>query len=204
MEQVKYMVLDITSNEQARIVAIAPLKEAQLIGKIMQAQGRAVIAPPLEGRGFSKLEPLMLQYLFWNTTQTPPPTVYADLMKAMQAAAEALPVDETPLHELEKTVRDLYPDEKQSSDGKTEPKQPKAPGTPAERPTGTSTTGRVWELADAEYALHLHKMPDGGAIDWKALRDAIMTSCINGGINKATAATQYSKWKGAKLASASA
>jgi hypothetical protein len=206
MTSTLYMVIDLTTLEQSRIVAVAPMKEAQLIGKILQASYKQVVAPPLEGRGFSKLTIEQVQYIFWNMTQTPPPLEYAELLVKVKAAAEALPVDETPIHELERTVRDLYPNEPNGGIPK-EPRAPKAPGEPAERPKASSTTGRVWELADVEYAKYLAKNPDGSAVDWKILRSAIVAACEAESINKATAATQYSKWrndKSAKLAPASA
>jgi len=205
-KMVKYMVIDLTTIEDAKIVAVAPMKEAQLIGKILQAQNRRVIAPPLEGRGFAKLEMNVLQYIFWNMTKTPPTVEYAELLKAALAAAEEIPLDEVPLHELEKTVRDLYPDEgsSKSSSGPKEPKTPKEPGAPADRPKATSTTGRVWELADVAYAAVMAKVADGAAPDWSVIRAEIIKLTDAEQINKATAATQYSKWKSAKLAKAAA
>lgn len=200
-----YMVIDLTTLEESKVVAVAPMKQAQLIGKILQAQNRRVIAPPLEGRGFAKLEMQVLQYIFWNMTQTPPPVEYAELLKAALVHAKEIPLDEVPLHELEKTVRDLYPDEKQSgSTDPKEPKKPKEPGAPADRPKATSTTGRVWELADAAYAKVMSKAADGATPDWTEIRKALMTLTDADQINKATAATQWSKWKSAKLVKAAA
>jgi hypothetical protein len=113
---------------------------------------------------------------------------------------------------LEAEVKRLYPDEpaeQTTTSGTTkvkpakvkgEPKEPKAPrepSAPGERPKSTTTTGKVWDIADK--VLGKTKLPvsvDG----WKSLRTAIMAACDKEGINKATAATQYSKWKAAKSA----
>jgi hypothetical protein len=191
-----YIVIDTTTIAEAKVVAVAKLVEAGLIGRIQKASGRTVIAPPLEARGFTNMPVEQLQYLYWNTMQLPPPAEYADLVKAMQAAAELLPVDATPVETLEREVARLYPDEPgQRSD---KPKEPRAPGEPHERPKGTSTTGRVWEVADAQFAA-LSPANDATNADWKAIRTAIVAACEAEGINKATAATQYSKWKATKL-----
>jgi len=191
-----YVLIDVTNLAQTKILTVAPLHEVQCIGKIEKAAGREVIAPPLEGRGFAKLSVEQLQYLYWNTTQLPPPADYTELAKAMFEVAQKCPVDDRPLESLEKEVKRLYPDDSGSSNKQSsEPKAPKEPGAPAERPKGTSTTGRVWEIGDSILT------GDPKAADWKDIRAKLMAACEAEGINKATAATQYSKWKGAKLAS---
>lgn len=59
------------------------------------------------------------------------------------------------------------------------------------RPKSGSTTAKVWEIADELRKLN----PDH---DQKALRPLIIAECEANGINPATAATQFSKWKGAQ------
>jgi hypothetical protein len=59
------------------------------------------------------------------------------------------------------------------------------------RPKSGSTTAKVWEIADEMRKLH----PD---LDQKSLRALIIPKCEENGINPATAATQFSKWKGAQ------
>lgn len=49
------------------------------------------------------------------------------------------------------------------------------------------STAKVWTIADAAVA-------QSGAVD----RGAIIAACVEQGINKATAATQYSKWRKAR------
>ncbi len=196
-----YMVIDLTELNSVRICYIAHAKEAAALGRIQKAAGRQVIGPPLEGRGFAKLSLEQLQYLFWNMTQTPPSGDFETLCKACLEAAEKLPLDKTPLEDLEREVRRLYPDESAPTKPKTDksPKEPKAPGMPAERPKATSTTGMVWDIADAQFAALCPEITPAN-VDWKAVRAAIVTACEKEGINSATAATQYSKWRKAKEA----
>lgn len=198
---VLYVLIDVTSLAQTKILTVAPLKEIECLGKIEQATGKQVIAPPLEGRGFSKMDAEQLQYLFWNTTQAPPPEDYAELVKQMLEVAEKCPVNDTPLLSLEKEVKRLYPDEgKKTSEAKQPGTVSKQPGTPSERPKGTSTTGRVWELGDGVLNGYLPT----SEVEWKDVRGKLMAACEAEGINKATAATQYSKWKGSKLTTVAA
>lgn len=187
-----YMLIDVTKVEETRVLLVAPLREVQLHGRIFEAKGRKVIAPPVEGRGFSKLDALSMQYLWWNHTQTPPSEDYATQLNAVLAMVQALPVDPTPEDELAMEVRRLFPDEPTGakSTQSSEPKAPKVPGAPPEAPKAGSTTGKVWEIAT-------RICPPGAAID----RTAIIAACKEAGINEATAATQYSKWKRAREAS---
>lgn len=60
-----------------------------------------------------------------------------------------------------------------------------SPG-PSSAPT-KGVTAKVWEIADSL-----------GHIPGAALRTAIIEKCVAEGINAATAATQYSKWKKAR------
>lgn len=60
------------------------------------------------------------------------------------------------------------------------------------RPRNAGATGKVWEIADATMAEH------PAIKDPKQLRPLIIEACVKAGINAATAATQFSKWKGSK------
>ena len=193
----KYMLIDLTTLQGVRFVAVAESRETPLIGKIYKAAnpGCTLIAPPLEGRGFAKLEREQLQYLLWNSTQIAPPEDYADLIRALLVHAEAIQCDKTPIATLEAEVLRLYPDEPAAAaQGPKEPRKPSVPREPrvaGEPPKATSTTGRVWLIADRVYV---------AGTDWKMARTAIIAACTAEGINEATAATQYSKWKASKLA----
>lgn len=54
------------------------------------------------------------------------------------------------------------------------------------RPGKGTITGRVWEIAD-------QLLQETGEMD----RTAVVTACINEGINMNTASTQFSHWKNA-------
>lgn len=183
----KYMLIDVTAVETTAVLAVATIQRVQLLGRIHQANGRRVIAPPAEGRGFSKLEKLSLQYLYWNVCKEAPPEDYSTLLRNCLAKIEGMPEDATPLEELEKEVARLYPD-----DGVTAPATPRAqrePGEAPAKPKAGSTTGRVWEIAEA--MVKGDQLPD---------RKAVIGACEGEGVNPATASTQYGKWKASKLA----
>lgn len=191
----KYMVLDTTTTEGVKFLAVEILHKASAWGQIYKHQGLTVIAPPLEGRGFAKLDLLQLQYLYWNTFQQTPPADMALLVPHLLAYGEKFPEGEMSVEQLQAIVADLYPNGVTGAPAVAKaPKEPKAPGTPSERPKANSTTGLVWDICDRE----LDKMTSKD--DWKTVRAAIMAACEFDGINPATAATQYSKWKAAKLA----
>ena len=182
----KYMLIDVTAVETTAVLAIATNPRVVLLGKIQQAQGRKVIAPPLEGRSFSKLEKLPLQYLYWSICKETPPDDYSELLRRCLTKLDAMPADETPLEELEREVARLYPEEPVSREEK---KVPRDPGAPPARPKAASTTGRVWEIADS--LMNVNALPE---------RKAVIAACEAEGINPATASTQYGKWKASKSA----
>lgn len=223
MSDTLYMLIDTTTLAEARIATVAPLHEATAIGRIMKANGREVCAPPMEGRGFSKLTLEQLQYIYWNHTQTPPTGEYAELVQQCLALANTLPVDERELADLEAEVAALYPDglatfaPDSTAEGATPAKTARAPrakreaGPPrqvGEAPKATSTTGKVWVIADEVFTPLAKKfagaVTDKNAAGWKPIRDAVVAACVASGINEATAATQYSKWKASKMTAASA
>lgn len=207
-----YVLIDQTSTQGMRLLAVADLKRVQAIGAIQKANGREVIAPPFDGgRTFSKFDLQRLQYLYWNTFNLTPPDVYQDLIQAIVKGVEAMPVDQTPIDDLEAMVKKLYPDgnyigaansvetQEKASEMTTGRKAAKASGDTsgaAKTPRGSGTTARVWEIATQCFA------EAGGNVssaeEWKALRATIMANCEAENINKATAATQYSKWKASK------
>jgi hypothetical protein len=126
----------------------------------------------------------------------------------MLAVLNIFPLNDIPLARLEAEVALLAP-EPEPDAAKRGPKiqvrhidpalrksEPKTESNTA--PKSTSTTGLVWILADAELSkLSMASIPDD--FDWKPLRASIMAACEFEGVNKATAATQYSKWKASKL-----
>lgn len=191
----KYMLIDVTTVEGTRVMTVAHLRTVQLLGQLAQAEGRKVIAPPVEGRGLAKIERFPLQYLFWNLTQRTPPDDYGELCKQTLVAIDALPLDATSIEDLERRVAAIAPPQQESA--KQENGESKPARQVSERPKGTSVTGRVWEIADE--CLAKTGLTAAQVSDWKPIRAAIMTACEAEGIHSATGATQYSKWKGAKL-----
>lgn len=201
----KYMLIDVTTPSAVRVLRVAEMTNCQLWGRIYQAEGKVVIAPPVEGRGFAKLDLLQIQYLYWSLCQKTPPDDYAVLVRECLATIDAMPVDRTDTAWLQGEADRLAPSVTTAAeDGpKKAPKAPKAhkePTTPADptgRPKATSTTGLVWDLADAAYRT---VVPDGSTDpDWKAVRTELARLCASEGINAGTMGVQYGKWKASKL-----
>lgn len=182
MNPTLYMLIDTTVLDSTRIVSVAELRQSICMGKLLEAQGRKVIAPVLEGRGFAKLERLQLQYLYWNTFGERPNDDYGVLLKECLEKAKALEVDATDLDYLERMVERL--EDQQSSQPKAEANA--ADGQPAERPRRAGATLQVWEIAD--------EFQKQG----RANRKEIIEECVRRGINASTASTQFSKWKAAR------
>lgn len=195
-----YMVINVTTLEGTMVLNVADLPRSVLWGRIYKAKGNQVIAPPIEGRGFSKLTLEQLQYLYWNLTQQPPSGDFGELVRLLVEVVKTIKEDDTPIATLEAEVARLCPDEP-AGEPKPEKKarEPRAAGEAPERPKATSTTGLVWDLADQQFGI-LHPSGDASTADWKIIRAGVMDACETEGINSATAATQYSKWKAAKLA----
>jgi hypothetical protein len=178
-DQVKYMVIDYSSVEKTALLKVAYLRQSQLWGQLYAAEGRMVMAPVLDTRSFTKFDGGTLQYLYWNTVKHTPPDDYQLLVQKCVAAIRMVPVDETSIEELEARVAALG-----LQDEAAEPAKKKAPATPSAKPKGTSTTGRVWEIASS---LVVGKaLPD---------RKAVVAACEAEGINPSTASTQYGKWR---------
>lgn len=188
----KYMIIDMTKVETTRVIAVCDNSaKAGMLGRLKKAEGLDAIAPPVEGRGFAKLDKLQLQYLYWNTCQQTPPEDYAELVKNCLAVIEKMPVDNTSEKQLEYLVSKLDP-AYSAPETEKEPKEPKEPKDPNARPKPTSTTGWVWDICDKLFEEGGNVMPD---------RKKAIEACVANDINPATASTQYAKWKKAKEAS---
>lgn len=183
----RYMLIDVTTPEATTILKVATLREVTLWGHIYKQQGKKVIAPPVEGRGFAKLEKLNLQYLYWSLLQTTPPEDYAELVKTALYAVNAIAPDPTTFDDLMREITRLGINLEDPTT--PTPKVEKDPNAPPSRPKATTTTGLVWQLADEEFEKAGNQMPD---------RAKVIASCETEGINASTAATQYAKWKKAK------
>lgn len=201
----KYMIIDVTTPEAIKVLRVAEMTNCQLWGRLYQAEGKKVIAPPVEGRGFGKLELLQLQYLYWSLHQKTPPEDYTALVRECLSTIDAMPIDHTDTVWLQGEVDHLAPSVTTTAEDGPKPapkapKAPKAPTTPADpngRPKASSTIGLVWDLADTAYAT---VVPDGAAEpDWKAVRAELARLCSQEGINAGTMGVQYGKWKASKL-----
>lgn len=199
-----YMLLDVTKIEDTKCLLVADMQRVQLLGKLKAAEGiegRKLLAPPLEGRGFSKLEKLQLQYLYWNTTGKTPTEDYQQLVQECIAAFKELTPNDDPVHSLQFLVDQI---------------EASAPGTvvvdgvvhkpgvdnnaPPARPSVKGVTGVIWQICDEVLqALHQGIMP----ADLKPLRAEAWKRCDNEGFNSGTFGVQYGKWKNNKLASIS-
>lgn len=207
------MLIDITTMETSRLLLVGTLRQVQLHARLLKADGRNVVAPPLEGRGMSRFKMEELQYLLWNTWGKAPIDAkgaalgFGDLLTECLHAAQQVTPDGTSIELLEAEVAKLAPPPDGERDNEFDPEvkakpakktTPRTPQKPGEAPAATSTTGKVWVIADRVLAAHPAVT---ATTDWKPIREAIIAACENEGINKATAATQYSKYKASKIAS---
>lgn len=207
--EMNYMLIDITTMETTKLLLTGTLRQVQLHGRLLKADGRKFVAPPLEGRGLSRFKMEELQYMLWNTWNASPvnakgePKPFGDLLaECLHAAQQVLP-DGTTIELLEAEVAKLAPPgdgETDEIDTECKPAKKATPRTqqkPGEAPAATSTTGKVWIIADRVLAAHPAVT---ATTDWKPIRETIIAACESEGINKATAATQYSKYKASKIA----
>lgn len=185
-----YMILDVTDVAETKLLHITDNRRAVHRGYILKAAGRKVMAPPLEGRSFSKLEKLQLQYLYYQLSngQTPPDDYHALVTECFELAKK-FPTDTESLDDLIKEVAKLWTSLGITDAGQV-PQTPVGDGQPllpqSDRPRAKGVTGQVWEIADRLYAAAGNTMPD---------RKQVMEDCTAAGINSATAATQFAKWK---------
>jgi hypothetical protein len=188
-----YMVIDVTNVETTKIRFVSNNKRAVLLGQtyVNEHPGRKVIAPPLHGRSFSKLDKLQLQYLFWNTFGEKPNEDYGILLKESLEKASKLPVDMTEFSALEflKASSDKTVSAQFTETGV--PKPPKAKKESAEKPKTLSTCGFIWEICDKAN----ESSPNLLAQDRKTFRTNVMQACEKEGINPSTAAVQFGKWE---------
>lgn len=201
----KYMLIDLGAcPEDTKLVLVAEgAVAAAEHGKILRAGGKNVIAPPLLGRSFSKMDKLALQYLYWGIVGKAPEEDYGRLVQNLMFFMGKVEVDKTPVPRLREQVAALYPDgELAPPVAEKEAKKVAArvaSGGTAEgaRPKATTTTGMVWALGDL--AITECGGFKGEATDWKCVRANLQAKCEAEGINGGTFAVQYSKWKKAMI-----
>lgn len=152
----------------------------------------AIVIGEIERKAtFSCLTDTELKMLYRNTTGNQLEGVcYSSFLEACQDLARGLP----PLP-LTDDLRPTVPLSAGRSGGTPapptpSPKKSQQGGVGAVRPKAGTTTGRVWDICDAE-------VKAVGGVDKKVLRAAILARGVAEGINPATVQTQFSKWWGA-------
>lgn len=196
----RYVIINVTTLEGTGVLAVGSLKQIQFMGRLAKADGYTVMAPPLEGRGLSRLSEDQAKWLYWNMFQQAPGD-YQDCIIAIKAKLDEWPDAPVSVEQLEQmciargldgtlsTPADTPSDNTQEG-GKPEkikraPRVPRAQGDDPARPAPGSTTGKVWTICDE---LSANRTKD-------VSRAEIMAACTAAGINPATAGTQYAKWK---------
>ena len=216
----KHIIIDNTTPETVSILQVTDESRGICWVKLYEAEGRKVIFAPCNGKLLSKLDLLSLQYLYWNLFEEVPLAEYKDLADAIMPHIEYLTIDLIPLAELQWRVELLEtkdgptideheagmpggikildePDPEDEAEQEAISKIPAAPAKIPGRPKAGSSTAKVWDIADGVLAA----AADGLDLNSKELRTAIIVACEADGINKSTAATQYSKWKRAQKGS---
>ncbi len=190
LEPSLFMVIDITKVEETRIRFIATNERAVLLGKLYQAEhpGRKCIAPQLQGRGFSQLDKLALQYLFWNTFNKTPNENYEQLLADCLTESKNLQVNQTEIAGLQASLS-LFSNTLSSNDKPSKDKPEKAPKSENSAPKATSTCGVVWDIAEKLFVKNNNVIPE---------RKAVIDACVEEGLHPATASTQFAKWKKTK------
>ncbi len=145
---------------------------------------------------------------------------YNDVLNKVYVLACEIPIDERSIFELEKVSKKL---EVIDLDSVRIPASPiihrhdqaflieaknlgndivtdssKSASNQPSKPSPKGATGRVWEIADACIIEGGYALSDKPIINLKSFRSIIINKCVEAGINAATAATQYSKWKATK------
>lgn len=201
MKHTLYMVVRVTSVETCQILYIANLENATLLGQLYMAEhpGQKCIAPPLEARGFSKLDLNYLQYLLWNSFGLTPPEDFQSLHKICLDNALKIPVTEAnpaslrsslSHYEMETVITDKGEIAVQAKTEKVNPevkRKPRPEGTAnTERPRENSTSALIWSIADKHFE---------NVKDLKTLRKLVMDNCEKEGVNLSTVSVQFGKWK---------
>lgn len=157
---------------------------------------KSVYIGPFMHKTFSQFQERQLMTLYKNTFgKDLPLQPYNEMLREVLFQARQMECDPTSLTELKKRLIEKYPQDAghysqvkpwSGFGGVSAPNVDKNPANgPIQAPKAGSTTGRVWQIADEEFAK---------CLDLKACRKTIIARCTEEGINPSTAATQYSKW----------
>jgi hypothetical protein len=190
-----YMLLD--TSVTAKVLKVAPLREIQLHARLVAADNPRLklIAPPVDGRSFAALPVSHLMHLIADLGLSPREGYEGWVEQALEAV-QALTPDTTPLAALEREVTRRgvpepnlnHPTPKPAA----EPKPKKERSTEFKdptRPKDGTTTGLVWDMADA-LCLKLGRIPSG---------KEMIADCDREGIKAGTVSVQFGKWRTWKL-----
>lgn len=196
VEDFLYVIIDRTVLTEIKIVRIGNMRRCQLHGALLAHQGRKVIAPPIEGRGFSKLGLEEMQYLYWNTFGRTP-LEYKDMIPELIDHCNTLVPADDSIGALEVMVNGLLAVAPPAldSDGNVLPEVPKA----LVRPKGTTTTGIIWSICDEVMIEFFKGEVPADAVGWKSLRAEASKRSDHEGFHQGTFGVQYGKWKGSKM-----
>jgi hypothetical protein len=187
------MLLD--TSVTAKVLKVAPLREVQLHARLVTSDqpGIRLLAPPVEGRSFAKLPHSHLIHLV-SDLGAEPVGEYPMLVAQALELVSAMKPDMTELAKLEREVsRRNLPEPDLNHHGKPSP-LPAAPKPKRERstefqhpsrPKEGTTTGLVWDMADALRA-KLGRIPSG---------KEMIADCDREGIKAGTVSVQFGKWK---------
>lgn len=190
-----YMLLD--TSVTAKVLKVAPMREIQLHARLAAADNPhlKLTAPPVAGRSFSALPVNHLMHLIAELGLTPRED-YADWVEQALEAVQAITPDPTPLAALEREVtRRGVPEPNLNHPA---PKPAAAPKPKKERstefkdpsrPKDGTTTGLVWDMADA-LCLKLGRIPSS---------KEMIADCDREGIKAGTVSVQFGKWKTWKM-----
>lgn len=192
VEDFLYVIIDRTVLTEIKIVRIGNMRRCQLHGALLTAQGRSVIAPPIEGRGFSKLGLEEMQHLYWNTFGRAPLEFKDMIPELIDHCNTLVPADDS-ITALEVMVGALVPGVVTDPDA---PIVVKA----VVRPKGTSTTGIIWTICDEVMQEMFKGEAPADTQGWKPLRAEASKRCEHEGFHPGTFGVQYGKWKANKSA----
>lgn len=88
------MIVDVATVEATRILYVGDRQSSIDYGcSLGNSFALNIIAPPVEGRAFSRFALLQLQYLFWNTFHEKPSYDYSELLQNCMKRTLALKIN---------------------------------------------------------------------------------------------------------------
>lgn len=199
-----YMIVEKSPPEKATVLLIATGNRAALLGRLLKAQGRDVVAPPLTTTGLESLPIPVLTHLYWNTCREEPPEELPLLLANLLSSIKKMPEDFTNIQSLQKKVDKLTVDANLRSipsipsdllsDPQSIPSSEIGKTLTQPKPQHPKTSGScsaVWGIAEKMFKDNNNQIPD---------RKLVIEACEQSGISSSTASTQFWKWKKAKLA----